>query len=45
MKAVKSRLKGKRKVNGSRYLNKNLMTLIIGIRCKDGVVMAGDRRV
>lgn len=37
--------KTKQKVKYNRYLTKKPMTLIIGARCKDGVVLAGDRRV
>lgn len=35
----------KQKVKYDRYLIKRPMTLIIGARCKDGIVLAGDRRV
>ncbi len=35
----------RKKIKRNRYLNKKPMTLIIGARCKDGVVLAGDRRV
>gem|GEM_PF-1577355 len=35
----------KKKIKWNRYLIRKPMTLIIGSRCKDGVILAGDRRV